>query len=47
MPILVPTAIPEPPPGVPWPTRVNEMPSVWFTDPPFGSNIFYSDMLKG
>ena len=46
MPILVPTAIPEPPPGVPWPTRVNEMPSVWFTDPA-GLVTKFSDWSNG
>ncbi|MBP5918673.1 phage tail family protein [Streptomyces sp. LBUM 1486] len=33
MPILVAPAVPETPPGVPWPTRINEQPQVSFTDP--------------
>lgn len=33
MPILVAPTVPETPPGVPWPTRINEQPQVSFTDP--------------
>jgi hypothetical protein len=43
MPILVPASItPEPPPGVPWPTRVNEMPDISFTDPAGAVTAFSS-----
>ena len=46
MPILVPTTIPEAPPGVPWPTRINEMPAVSFTDPA-GLVTSFSDWDNG
>lgn len=46
MPILVATQIPETPPGVPWPTRVNEMPNVAFTDPA-GATTVFSDWENG
>ena len=46
MPILVAASIPEPPPGVPWPTRINEMPQVWFTDPA-GLVTKFSDWANG
>ena len=46
MPLLVPTALPEAPPGVPWPTRINEMPTVWFTDPA-GLVTSFSDWANG
>ncbi|WP_244204181.1 phage distal tail protein [Streptomyces africanus] len=46
MPILVATQLPETPPGVPWPTRVNEMPLVSFTDPA-GLRTVFSDWENG
>lgn len=47
MPILVPAASTEQPqPGVPWPTRVNEMPTMAFTDPA-GSVTHFSDWDNG
>jgi phage-related protein len=46
MPILVATQVPEAPPGVPWPTRVNEMPNVAFTDPA-GLTTVFSDWENG
>ena len=48
MPILAApyTQVPEPPKGVPWPTRVNEMPHVWFTDPA-GQVTNFSDWENG
>src|ERR1044072_4903927 len=43
MPILVRASItPEPPAGVPWPTRVNEMPDISFTDPAGAVTAFSS-----
>lgn len=46
MPILVPAAAPPPPVVVPWPTRVNEMPQVWFTDPA-GLTTKFNDWSSG
>ncbi|MFJ8727764.1 phage distal tail protein [Streptomyces sp. NPDC093269] len=48
MPILVPPTFvePEQQPGVPWPTRINEMPQVWFTDPA-GAVTKFSDWPNG
>lgn len=48
MPILVPPldVEPEPVPGVPWPTRANELPTVTFTDPA-GTVTNFSDWQNG
>jgi phage-related protein len=46
MPILVPAAAPQPPVVVPWPTRINEMPQVWFTDPA-GLTTKFNDWANG
>lgn len=46
MPILVPATPPETPPGVPWPTRINEMPTVSFTDPA-GAVTNFNDWANG
>ena len=46
MPILVPAAAPVPPVIVPWPTRINEMPQVWFTDPA-GATTKFNDWANG
>jgi phage-related protein len=46
MPILVPTAVAPPPVEVPWPTRINEMPMVSFTDPA-GAVTKFSDWANG
>lgn len=46
MPILVAASVPEQPPGVPWPTRINEMPQVWFTDPA-GATTKFNDWANG
>lgn len=46
MPILVAAAAPEQQPGVPWPTRINEMPQVSFTDPA-GLVTEFSDWANG
>ncbi|WP_256123047.1 phage tail domain-containing protein [Streptomyces sp. LUP47B] len=46
MPILVPAAAVPPPVVVPWPTRVNEMPQVWFTDPA-GLTTKFNDWANG
>lgn len=46
MPLLVPTTVPEPPPGVPWPIRLNEMPRVAFTDPA-GAVTLFTDWENG
>lgn len=48
MPILVPssTTPEQPQPGVPWPTRVNELPTISFTDPA-GSVTKFSDWTNG
>lgn len=48
MPILVPSGGPvvEPPTGVPWPTRINEMPTISFTDPA-GLVTEFSDWSNG
>lgn len=46
MPILVAASVPESPPGVPWPTRINEMPTISFTDPA-GLVTKFSDWANG
>jgi len=48
MPILVPSVYvpPEQPPGVPWPTLINQMPAVSFTDPR-GVTTYLSDWENG
>ncbi|MFF9003671.1 phage distal tail protein [Streptomyces achromogenes] len=46
MPILVPATVEPTPPGTPWPTRVNEMPTVSFTDPS-GATTLFSDWENG
>ncbi|CAK7288537.1 phage distal tail protein [Streptomyces misionensis] len=48
MPILVPSVAPpeQQQPGVPWPTRVNELPTVTFTDPG-GTVTAFSDWANG
>lgn len=48
MPILVPSVYvpPEQPPGVPWPTLINQMPAVSFTDPR-GVTTHLSDWENG
>ena len=45
MPILVPSTT-EPPVEAPWPTRINEMPDVTFTDPA-GATTAFSDWANG
>jgi len=45
MPILVPATVVQPP-SVPWPTRINEMPTVSFTDPA-GAVTKFSDWANG
>lgn len=46
MPILVAPSAPETPPGVPWPTRLNEQPRVSFTDPA-GAVTLFTDWENG
>jgi hypothetical protein len=46
VPILVPSSLAPEQPGVPWPTRVNEMPRVSFTDPA-GLTTVFSDWENG
>ena len=46
MPILVPAAVIPEQPGAPWPTRINEMPTISFTDPA-GAVTNFSDWANG